>query len=419
MRQPRAWTQRDPRTPPDTHHPREQRWRVIYEDPTTNKRRTKGGFRTRALAEAWRLEFLTNAQQGKWIDPAQGSMTFQATAQEWLATHPTDKAKTLDGYRHLLAGRIHDRFGHLPLNDISHDAIRGWVGGMAKTLAPTTVRNNYYVLKAVLDYAVRCRRISANPALGVDLPTPKKMRRQEEQRYPLTIQEALRICEALPRPWDMYARLVAMTGMRPEEAVGLTVGDVDTSNGLIFIRSVVVTVNGKLVREDKAKNDRSLRTVELDHDTSKRLEAYLAEHRTRAAEQGHTGEDLPLFPGLREGRANGKPDLDRLDFSKPMRHGLFYGRYWKRTLKTLGLPSTIRFYDLRHAHISWLVASIGRPGALTLKEVSDRVGHSSAVMTLDRYAHAPADQTERRRNAMSNLLVQEQASNVVPIKRAN
>ncbi len=75
------------------------------------------------------------------------------------------------------------------------------------------------------------------------------------------------------------------------------------------------------------------------------------------------------------------------------------------------MPANLRFYDLRHAHVSWLVAD----GKLGIKEISERVGHSSAVMTLDRYAHAPGDTDNRQRSALDALAPT--PSNVVAIRR--
>jgi hypothetical protein len=78
----------------------------------------------------------------------------------------------------------------------------------------------------------------------------------------------------------------------------------------------------------------------------------------------------------------------------------------------------MKFYDLRHAHASLLVDRIGQPGALTLKEVQERLGHSSAVMTLDRYAHAGQQDHDKTRNALDAALgLGDDCGDVVPIRR--
>lgn len=414
--------------------PRKQwRWEVVYKDPHDGyKRRTKGGFGSKRAAEVWRVDHLAKVRRGEYISLDQGDVVFRDLACEWLATLTTDKAKTREGYRQIIEGersRLNLAFGGRRLGDISHAAIARWVGEQSAELAPTTVRNNFYVLRAVLDYAVRTRRLATNPAVGVGLPKVKQQRAREEKRYPLTPGEVSAICDRLPEPWDTYTWLVAWTGMRPEEASALTLGDLDLDSATVRVRAVLVDVNGRLVREDDPKTVKSRRTITLDTATVARLRAYVAAHRQRAmawwpeearrrAEQSlyplgpFPGDDLPLFVGIKTGRANGVPDLERLDFSKPMRHGLFYNRHWKRTIKALGLPPHLRFYDLRHAHVSWLVAD----GTLGIKEISERVGHSSAVMTLDRYAHVPRDYHDRQRRAL-DILAEPTTNNVTPLNR--
>ncbi|HZJ05392.1 MAG TPA: site-specific integrase [Nocardioidaceae bacterium] len=214
------------------------------------------------------------------------------------------------------------------------------------------------------------------------------------------------------------------TGMRPEEAAGLQVRDIDLENGFLRIRRVYV--ESAQAYESKAKNDQSRREVELDTVTTAALRGYLDRHHDRATrwftdnpDHLHPGTALPLFVGVgKRPRGYDGPDTDRLNFSKPMSHRWFYMRHWKATVAVCKLPDDLRFYDLRHAHISWLVANVGQPGALSIKEISERVGHSSAVMTLDRYAHSPKDNRDRAKKALGSLLAQSEAGNVVPLVRS-
>jgi len=411
----KAWTRRDPRT--KKLHPRDQRWQVQYIDPETAKARTKGGFSTKDAATTWRNDFLNAAHQGNWIDPAKGAATFREFALEWHAVQHFDKANTANGYKRIIEGErslLNIRFGNTPLNDISHEAITRWVKDCAERRSPTTVRNNFYVLRKVLDYAVDTGRISRDPSRNIkNLPSVKKAQHAEEDRYPLTVQEVERIIDALPQPWDLYTRLVARTGMRPEEAAALRLSDLDLENGHVKIRGVIVDLHGEQHREERAKNDHSRRTIDLDDDTTQKLSRYTTQHRKNAArfftshpDHKHPGDDLPLFAGVeRRRRANpGQPsELERFNFSRPMRHKTFYSRHWKRAVKAAGLPETLRFYDLRHLHASMLVDRLGQPGALTLKEVQDRLGHASAVMTLDRYAHSQATERDRKRKALGDM----------------
>lgn len=119
-------------------------------------------------------------------------------------------------------------------------------------------------------------------------------------------------------------------------------------------------------------------------------------HIARALAAGYPANklaELPLFVGLNEGRAYGKPDIERLDFTKPIRHSNFYNKQWRAATRAAGVPDSARFYDLRHAGISLHVNRLGKDDALSLPEIQERAGHASKVMTFDRYSHAPKRDT--------------------------
>lgn len=76
-----------------------------------------------------------------------------------------------------------------------------------------------------------------------------------------------------------------------------------------------------------------------------------------------------------------KPDLvfSRQDGSP---YGLtYYSQHFALLLKKAGLPP-IRLHDLRHLHATMLLEAGINP-----KVVSERLGHSTIVLTLDTYSH--------------------------------
>jgi integrase len=65
-----------------------------------------------------------------------------------------------------------------------------------------------------------------------------------------------------------------------------------------------------------------------------------------------------------------------------LRGARFRRRYWKPAVLRAGLPSGLRFHDLRHTCASLLIAEGAHP-----KEIQARLGHSSIRTTLDIYGH--------------------------------
>ncbi|UMG92834.1 tyrosine-type recombinase/integrase [Nocardioides sp. TF02-7] len=429
MREAKAWVRKSHRT---KHlHPSKQKWEVIWEDPEHDRKpyteRTKGGFTSKAAAEEWAKDHRERTRSGAYTDPTRAEVTFRTLAEEWLAAQHFDRRHTANGYRRIIEGNndLMDTFGDTPIGEITYAAVLRYIKDASSRLAAQTVRHRFYVLRTVLDYAVHNRHLPTNVARSVPprtLPSVKRMKAHEEKRYPLTLTETERIIAAMPYPHDVFTRLVADSWMRPEEATGLRLRDVDLDDGFVRVRTVIVEVQGELFREEATKTAHSSRDIDLSTPTLDALEAYIRDHKRRAArfftehpEHEHPGEDLPLFVGSSVGGAHGRPLIDRLDYSKPLRYSSL-DRYWKRALKEADVPH-MRFYELRHAGISRHVARIGQDGALTLKEIQERAGHGSATMTLDRYARSSRRDGDKRRAALDAAAVVETATNVTPLAR--
>ncbi|HKR50500.1 MAG TPA: site-specific integrase [Pseudonocardiaceae bacterium] len=67
------------------------------------------------------------------------------------------------------------------------------------------------------------------------------------------------------------------------------------------------------------------------------------------------------------------------------RHANYYNRKWKPAVEAAvekGLPKRPRIHDLRHTHVSWLIAA-----KIPLPAIQARLGHESISTTVDRYGH--------------------------------
>jgi integrase len=73
--------------------------------------------------------------------------------------------------------------------------------------------------------------------------------------------------------------------------------------------------------------------------------------------------------------------------------------HFKPLLDRVGLPTTVRFHDLRHTAATLLLARGVHP-----KLVQELLGHSSIAMTLDRYSHWILSMGEQTAAAMEAAL---------------
>jgi integrase len=417
----KAWPRIDART---ANRPRsDRRWQVVYQDGLTGRRRTRGGFATKGAAQTWANDYMTDRARGvPYVDPTTGDVTWQTAAEEWLKTKATLKVRTRAGYEGMISGKrskLRARFGDAAVGRIRREDVQAYVAELAASgIAASTVRNHFYVLHQVLAEQVKRRRIPFNPCADVDLPHVLKPSSYEDLRTYLTPEDVEAIIAALPAPYDTVARLAVYTGMRAGEVAGLQLRDIDTDAGTIRVRRAVVDVNGVLSLDDT--KTRKHRTIAIDGQLAIELDNYIAAHKRAAVEwftahpeQSHPGDALPLFVGVATGRAYGRADSERLDYSKLMRHGAWYGEHWKVAVEKAGLPDTVRFHDLRHAHASWLMA------LLPPKEVQERLGHASITTTMDRYAHVNRSEADdRARSALAGLRPTAPATgNVVQLKR--
>jgi integrase len=171
--------------------------------------------------------------------------------------------------------------------------------------------------------------------------------------------------------------LLATTGLRRAEALGLRWSDLDLDAGRISIRQTLAYVGTKATFSEP-KTDSSRRLIELAHETVEALRA----HRSRQAE-----ERLAIGPGystfdLVFAHVDGCP-LSPSTVS----------RTFDRLVRTAGVPK-ITFHGLRHTF-----ATLALLDGIPSKVVAEALGHSSTRVTEDLYQHVTpgmkADATTR------------------------
>jgi integrase len=174
--------------------------------------------------------------------------------------------------------------------------------------------------------------------------------------------------------------LLATTGARRGEILGLRWSDVNLAASRLTIRQTVVVV-GRELQFGTPKTRAGRRTIALDQTSV----LALREHRKQQLE-----ERLALGIGQSElvfCREDGRP-LYPSTFSNT----------FVELVAASGLPK-IRLHDLRH---TW--ASLALAAGVPAKNVSERLGHSGIAITLDIYTHTTPDQDEQAAQAVANLV---------------
>ncbi|SHF28148.1 Phage integrase family protein [Seinonella peptonophila] len=77
---------------------------------------------------------------------------------------------------------------------------------------------------------------------------------------------------------------------------------------------------------------------------------------------------------------------------------VFFGSHYADVIKELKLPHT-RFHDLRHGHATLLLQNRIHP-----KIVTERLGHSSMIITMDTYSHVLPNMQKEAAQKLDNFL---------------
>ena len=307
--------------------------------------------------------------QGAYIDVRAGKVTFGAFAAAWQAGQ-VYRPSTAVLIESNVRNHMMPTFGTRTIASIRPSEVQAWVRGLGEHLAPSTVRVVVQHFRSIFRAAVRDRVIASSPCDGVRLP-------QSEQRQiePLEVSDVLALIDALPDRYRGLGVLGAGAGLRPGEALGVTLDEIDFLRRSLTVRQQLVTLPTGPPRLAPPKTPTSSRTIPLPDVVI-------------AALAGHLERFDPGAHGL----------VFTLDDGSPIRRN-YFGDIWRATVKRAGLPATTRAHDLRHFYASALI----RHGE-SVKTIQARLGHKSAVVTLDTYGHLWPDSEDRTRRALDEVL---------------
>jgi integrase len=268
---------------------------------------------------------------------------------------------TADGYRRVISKQIIPALGGAELQAIDTAAVGRWVAAACDLgLSAKTIRNIHGVMSTALADAMRLSLVTHNAAHKAELPTLAAQRARVWNVDQIT---AFLTHVAADR-WAPMWRLLATTGMRRGEALGLRWREVDLEGGTVTITNQR-TIAGGVIIEGEPKTSAGRRTISLDQGTLAALKSW----RARQAEDrllmgaGWTGDYVFTWP-------TGEPLWPQT-----------VTRWFHEHAEALGLPQ-IGVHGLRHSAATWMIASGESP-----KVVTHRLGHAHVSITLQLYAH--------------------------------
>jgi integrase len=330
---------------------------------------------------------LAAADKGEHVDPSRQQLG--AYLGEWLDGLRL-RPGTVASYRRNLQLHVIPALGGIPLASLTTARVNSLYRQLERSgradlkglgLSPRSVRYVHTILSAALSAAVKDRRLARNPAADAKPPTAREAKAPEMHCWTAAQLAAfLRWSGEHSRHHTLWTVLAA-TGLRRGEALALRWRDVNLETGAISVRRSAGIVRNKgeapVLVEGDPKSGKP-RVVDLDAGTVAELRAQ------RKARGGvhlnHIRDDALVFAD-HEGRP-----LSPEGVTRRFRMDLALCR------KALGdgAPPAIRLHDLRHTHATALLLA-----KVPVHVVSQRLGHASATITLQVYAHVmPGNQRD-------------------------
>ena len=315
------------------------------------------------------------------------------------AQHSTRQSIRLGPFGHLqphrdttrVAGesilRVHvlPAFGQRPISSIETSEVQSWVTRLGQAtydangavvragLSPSTIEVVYGKVAAVFNAAIEDRLISRTLCGSRRVKMPRK---DGGDILPMSPEQVAAMAAALPAHYRALVVLIAGTGLRPGEAVGLTNDRVKWLHRRIQIDRQLVMASGEAPRFGPVKTEGSNRTAAVPDAVLEVLAAHV--------EQFGLGPHDLLFTH---------------DKGDPIRRSAM-GHAWRRAAPAAGVVG-YSWHDLRHYAASVMIAE----GA-SVKAVQKQLGHENASTTLDTYAHLFPDAEESTRNALAAGIAQ-------------
>jgi integrase len=324
------------------------------------------GFRTKAEAQAALNSLQVKRADGTYVEPAR--LTLDQYLEQWLpGVRGEVRGSTFATYEFAVR-RLKPLIGQVPLQSLTFSQVKAAYqqlaegeGSGGRKLSPKTVHNTHLCLRRALRDAVRGHLLTHNPAeaahrLPTDRPEMQFWSAEELRSFLAAIED---------HPLYPLLRLAASTGMRRGELLGLRWRDLDLDRARLSVRQQYGR-QGQQVVFGSVKTKAGRRSISLDATTVETLRLHREARTLVVAQFGGSYPTHDLVFCHPEGTPF-DPDVISQAFD--------------RLVAAFGLRR-IRLHDLRHTH-----ATLGLAAGVSVKVMSERLGHSKASVTQDLYQH--------------------------------
>ena len=190
----------------------------------------KGGFATKNEAQLYANEEELKVKRGIAIAPKFEKMTFgDYVVNHWRHTLTVSQQTKID-YQNTLNVHVLPYFGHVKMKDIKLNDVKEWHAALINKPTRSGQRRSEYTVQkyvnlfsSVLKHAVDADVLEKTPFSKWKRHKVKPLRKAT----PLEVERAKLLAATLAPRWRLLVWIPFFTGMRPSEALGLTIDRID------------------------------------------------------------------------------------------------------------------------------------------------------------------------------------------------
>ncbi len=304
-------------------------------------------------------------------------MKYKEWLNIWLENYvkPSAKVRTIEIYERIIQKQISGALGEKDLSGITAMDIQLFVTGLLKSgnratkkgLAASSVNTVITVIQSSLKTAVTLGYVPKNVAEGIKRP---KIKSREITCFTVAEQKKIEEAALSDKRRKMFGVVLCLyTGLRIGELLALTWADVDLQKGIITVNKTChdgMTEHGYGRISDEPKTQASKRVIPVPRQ---------------------------LLPAMRKLKKAEKTEYV-VSFEGHPLTVRSYQRSFALMLDKIGIGHK-NFHSLRHTF-----ATRALECGMDVKTLSELLGHKSATVTLNRYAHSL---TEHKQNMMNRL----------------
>lgn len=297
-------------------------------------------------------------------------ITFQQYADRWFdRTCTTKEIATQNSIKNRL-NHLYKYIGNIKMKNLKPYHIQEIVTDMVKNGYTDIVKRTLAECKRVLNDAIINDIISKNVALGITTPKFPK-----NERIPLTQEEDKRVLAlALAHKYGLFILILRYCGLRPEEAVALTIDDIDMLNKKIIVnKAVSLAKNQPTKKPTKNLKNRKIPIPDILLELLQQRLSYCNENQIKYLFTKETDNKSILTKQALKSHL--------CSFLNSLNKNIDENQQIKFT-----------YYQLRHSYCTMLYYA-----GIKIKKAQELMGHSSADMVYNIYTHLD----EERENAES------------------